>query len=266
MKKIWVVFGLIFVCITALAHSVEWYVYGSLYQTTTCDAGDSITPPTAPAKYGYTFDKWEPAYKRLEYIESTGEQYIDTGIYLDYTKDFRVTGIIKNPSNNRRKVIFGNFTNNNNMSFSLEFASNTQDGLTGNGIRVYFSSGYSQSTDALPIDTDINIDFVYTANTKSFVLTCVANGQTYTLSGTDSNIPDITSNETLCMFLDKRLVTISNGLIIKSMSFTQETNIQSFVPAKNNSNAIGMYDTVSGTFFTNQGTGQFIAGPEVGGL
>ena len=36
------------------------------------------------------------------------------------------------------------------------------------------------------------------------------------------------------------------------------------VPAKRNSdNAIGMYDKVSGTFFTNAGTGTFVAGPTV---
>ena len=34
------------------------------------------------------------------------------------------------------------------------------------------------------------------------------------------------------------------------------------IPARRNSdNALGMYDTVSGTFFTNAGTGEFTAGP-----
>ncbi|MCQ2580650.1 MAG: hypothetical protein MJ164_00560 [Alphaproteobacteria bacterium] len=36
------------------------------------------------------------------------------------------------------------------------------------------------------------------------------------------------------------------------------------IPARRNSdNVLGMYDTVSGTFFENAGTGDFIAGPEV---
>ena len=40
--------------------------------------------------------------------------------------------------------------------------------------------------------------------------------------------------------------------------------IADYIPAKRNSdNVLGMYDTVSGTFFTNQGTGSFVAGPEV---
>ena len=37
-----------------------------------------------------------------------------------------------------------------------------------------------------------------------------------------------------------------------------------FIPAKRNSDGvIGMYDTVTETFFTNSGTGEFIAGPEI---
>ena len=40
--------------------------------------------------------------------------------------------------------------------------------------------------------------------------------------------------------------------------------IADYIPAKRNSdNVLGMYDTVSGTFFTNQGTGSFVTGPEV---
>jgi hypothetical protein len=42
--------------------------------------------------------------------------------------------------------------------------------------------------------------------------------------------------------------------------------IRDFIPAKRNSdNVLGMYDTVSGQFFTNAGTGEFVAGPEVDG-
>ena len=46
--------------------------------------------------------------------------------------------------------------------------------------------------------------------------------------------------------------------------WTNDELVQYFIPAKRNSDsAIGMYDTVSGQFFTNQGTGEFIAGDPV---
>ena len=43
--------------------------------------------------------------------------------------------------------------------------------------------------------------------------------------------------------------------------------VRNYVPAKRNSdNVIGMYDKVTNTFFTNQGSGTFIAGPEITGI
>ena len=40
-----------------------------------------------------------------------------------------------------------------------------------------------------------------------------------------------------------------------------------YIPARRNSdNAIGMYDTVSGTFKENAGTGTFTAGPDVSNI
>ena len=39
--------------------------------------------------------------------------------------------------------------------------------------------------------------------------------------------------------------------------------VRDFVPAKNASDVVGMYDMVSGQFFTNEGTGTFVAGPDM---
>ena len=39
--------------------------------------------------------------------------------------------------------------------------------------------------------------------------------------------------------------------------------VHSFIPAKNSSNVLGMFDTVTQTFFTNEGSGTFTAGPVV---
>ena len=39
--------------------------------------------------------------------------------------------------------------------------------------------------------------------------------------------------------------------------------IRKFVPCKNASGAVGLYDTVNGQFYANAGTGSFTAGPEI---
>ena len=92
MKKLLVFLFSIFVCTIAIAHTINWHVGDQIISTTTCSAGDSITPPTAPTKYGYHFTGWK-AFSFLEYFVSTGTQYIDLNltakenqeIYIKYT-------------------------------------------------------------------------------------------------------------------------------------------------------------------------------------
>lgn len=69
MKKITILCVALF-STNAIARTIDWYVDGQIYQTTSCEYGDSITPPTPPAKYGYTFQYWnDPGI-----IEGTGIQ------------------------------------------------------------------------------------------------------------------------------------------------------------------------------------------------
>ena len=53
------------------------------------------------------------------------------------------------------------------------------------------------------------------------------------------------------------------GKMYGAKIYNNGTLIRNFVPAKNASGVVGMYDTVSGQFFTNQGEGSFIAGDPV---
>jgi len=55
------------------------------------------------------------------------------------------------------------------------------------------------------------------------------------------------------------------GRIYSSKIWDNDILVRNMVPAQRTSDSeIGMYDTVSKTFFTNAGTGTFTAGPEVG--
>ena len=54
----------------------------------------------------------------------------------------------------------------------------------------------------------------------------------------------------------------ATGMIYYAKIWNNDVLVRNFIPAKRNSdNVFGMYDTVTNTFFTNQGTGDFIAGP-----
>lgn len=58
MKKLLVGLCAIFICTFAIAHTVNWHVGDQIISTTTCDSGNNITPPTAPAKRGYHVRGW----------------------------------------------------------------------------------------------------------------------------------------------------------------------------------------------------------------
>lgn len=45
--------------------------------------------------------------------------------------------------------------------------------------------------------------------------------------------------------------------------YDNETLVRDFVPCKNATGAVGLYDTVEGQFYANAGTGTFTAGPEI---
>ena len=58
--------------------------------------------------------------------------------------------------------------------------------------------------------------------------------------------------------------TIPARARIYSVKVTKDGVVKAeFVPARNSSDVVGMYDLVRGQFFTNAGTGTFVAGPEM---
>ena len=72
-------------CFTAYAQTetLNWYMDGQTYATTTCESGNDILLPTTPTeKTGYTFIGWGE-YIPIEYIETTGTQYINTNFLLN---------------------------------------------------------------------------------------------------------------------------------------------------------------------------------------
>ncbi len=80
MKKFLILLSMLF-CGTAYAQTetLNWYIGDDVYATTTCESGNDILLPTTPTKRGYTFKGWASSYIPIEYLESTGTQYIDTG-------------------------------------------------------------------------------------------------------------------------------------------------------------------------------------------
>ena len=193
-------------------------------------------------------------YTRLQYIESTRTQYIDTGYKLKSNNVvYEWAGIDKSTTSGT----------------SLFGAQGTGSSLTYSGIpygnRNYrkFFTGRTQAADLGYVSNDTSL------HTWRLIL----NNSTQTLVK-DSSIVG-TSSFTGGLQKEHNIFVFAND---SSGSATQLSDVAmeyfriiddgeivfNGLPARRNSdNVVGMYDTVSGQFFTNRGTGDFVAGPLV---
>lgn len=174
-------------------------------------------------------------YTQLEYIESSGTQYIDTG--LKPTQDYSMT--IKCQSTGTDSNTYaGCDTNWQNTGFFIgvevfEFGNAGTPGL----------QNYSEDPIVLTLDkTGGYKDGVKTWN----------NASTATFQ-TVSNLTlfALNRNGTIREYLTGKIYycTISNN----------GTLVRNFIPCKNPDGVIGMYDTIGKQFYANAGTGNFTA-------
>ena len=223
---------------------------------TSCVYDGTLTPPaTIPTKTGYTFKGWTvrglpDGYTRLQYIESTGTQYIDTGINIG--------------ENIQTKVKFGKTTNSfTKYGFIIGGGGHYQGLVTRTSTNSYYVSMYNSSQNAVVITMPDDV-FEIIFNTPNHKV-IINNSDSFDLV----LISPYTINATIGIFNTPTYTTGDNIGIGKVYSFMIKDNlsnsvVRDMIPAKRNSdNVVGMWDTVSKTFFTNAGTGSFIAGPVV---
>ena len=177
-------------------------------------------------------------YTELEYIESTGTQYIDTGI----------------------SITSGNFQIDADMQFTST-ASPQYFGIYGGGYfgitDDYFAAG--GRTISKSADTQRH-KFIFSSIIGTNVLLNLS------IDGTNYNISRDVSAGRIYLLVVNNSGTFMGATKAKLYSvqiYSNGTLVRNLIPAKNSSNVVGMYDTVSQTFFTNAGTGTFAAGPAV---
>lgn len=184
-------------------------------------------------KYGVKLVPSE--YTQLEYLKSSGTQYIDTGF---------------KPNSNTRIVIKAKLETPHSIYGVTQ--SGTMFNMTGGGSGMYYywgNGGQSKITNYFnQIHTygqDKNVCYVdgavyhtYTASTWSATCNMFLFGRNSGSALNDAGTVSIYN----CQIYD-------NGLLIRN-----------YIPCKNASGTLGMYDTVEKKFYTNAGSGTFTAG------
>lgn len=227
----------------------------------TCTYDGTLTVPAAPPeRLGYTFNGWKVmgvpnGYTKLEYLQFNGAQWIDTGIVPNQDSRVRVTAMPTN-ENNCSAFICGSYggTGWADKTFGVYF--------TCTNARLYFnynSDTLIQDSNGQDVIRKINTKYYFEINKNKFYVN-------ENLVGS-APVATFTANETL--LIGRQNLDWQYGqryLIGRIYDFAMWDNgrlVRSMIPAKNPSNVLGMYDTVSGTFFTNAGSGSFTAGPAV---
>ncbi len=193
-------------------------------------------------------------YTQLEYLESTGTQYVNTGI--PPTSDVGVSVKYAFTEIGPYYHVFG--------TLSPHF----YGGINSYGTRLILSFGITSGNTVLSMPAGtIQLNTPYTAIINLYNSKKAAFAD---LSQAAIDKPAFDANgQTIMMFCsssyDGNVATPSHYLKgrIYNMQITNDSAlVRNFIPARRNSDdVLGMYNTVTNTFFTNSSTGTFIAGP-----
>lgn len=190
-------------------------------------------------------------YTELEYIESTGTQYIDTNVILS-NNNFEIKVDFEFTEYTSQEQAITSIWTSTYGYWNLFLANDKKISL--------YLQGHNKINQEIQINKKYNIDVKRVSNDWIFSLDNTSLTKSYT--------PSSINETTLKIFTrgDTPSTSYSNSHL-KIYSFKVYNNnilIRNMIPTQRNSDSVlGMYDIVNNVFYTNSGTGTFIAGPIV---
>lgn len=179
-------------------------------------------------------------YRKLEYIQSSGTQYIDTGFKPN--QDTRVV----------TKISFDAVTSSSS-SYAFGAANSGSSGMfeisTGNNM-IRLGYGGTAVVQTFPSTKPFTIDFnknVVTINEAAYTLTAATFTGTHSMYICDTN-------------RGRAYRAIPAVTVYSFRIYDNGTLVRDFIPCKNASGVVGMWDDVNSVFYQNAGSGTFDAG------
>ena len=193
-------------------------------------------------------------YKELYYIKSTGTQYIDTGVIG--TGDTRVEMVFANYDNSPASFIFGCRESTAIDTFCVYLSNYNNNAL----IRSDYDT-YSGGT----INLNNIVGMFYLDKNKNITTVKeLIDNSTKTDIRDYSDFVGSLNIYIFCKNHNGEAQTFSNYMLFYFKIYDDGTLVRDFIPVKRKSdNEVGLYDKVTKQFFTNRGTGSFVAGPEI---
>ena len=188
-------------------------------------------------------------YTQLEYIESTGTQYIDT-LQKGNSNTKIELKFYNSYTSSSEKAVFGSRTYPRSNCLMIGFYNNGW--VCYNNEEGAFANILNKVTDLKLVKNNM---YVLNSSTQQYELVKTYNSGSFT---TPSN---------MILFGERRdndVTQLSSIKVYHCKIYDEDVLVRDLIPVrKNEDNEICMYDKVTKQYFTNQGTGNFIAGPVV---
>lgn len=196
-------------------------------------------------------------YRRIEYLESTGTQWVDTGV-LPVASAQRVVlagEFVTVGSNNR---FLGSY-NGSTRSFTGQSGGSAKTCGIGQGSADIFPSGFPSITAGMAFAMDLTAgDGAY-----SYAVNGVTASGAYSGSRANGVTMGLFAMKYSSGTTSPEWVYDGTMRVRSCQIYTGDTLVRSFIPCKNASGEAGLWDNVEGVFYANAGTGSFVAGPEL---
>ena len=182
-------------------------------------------------------------YTALKYIQSSGTQYINTGFAPN--NNTRTVADFKFESVSSNAAIFGARVSFDDRTYQFWVVSGK------------YRSDYNTTYDQ--IWQNVNALTRNTVDKDKETTTVAGESKSYT------NSP-FSVGYSMYLFASNEKGTAmyqSKALLYSCKIYDNGTLVRDFIPCKNPSGAVGLYDMVGRTFYGNAGTGAFTAGPAV---
>ena len=195
-------------------------------------------------------------YQQVEYIESTGTQYIDTGVKPNATQfgiDTKMS-IDISAIDQQQYALGSSNVDAPRRPITIEYS------YAGKGVIIAYSKSSSNKYFIIPYTNGI-LNIYY--NVSGTSITAKINSNEFS----DSCDSYSDNNNNIYLFSHNRGGSPKFDNFVKIYSFKMTSNdsiVRNFIPCYRRSDGvIGLYDTINNAFYTNQGTGTFNKGNNV---
>lgn len=189
----------------------------------------------------------------LNYIQSSGTQYIDTG-FVPTGENFKIDLIFDQTKQTGSNSLFGSEINNSTLSSNgrqwsiVSFRGSTN---------TYQSHWVGTTSNSNHIDTSLNTIYNLSLHANNGTLTIVKDKIYITTSTIDGSLLKSLNIFIFANHIDGKVGQYSYMKLYSFRMYDNDVLVRNFVPCINESGQYGLYDYVTNQFYGNSGTGSF---------